>query len=573
MASYLQQLDDWVFNDQKTVTYTYLSNNLQVPADIAKRMLYHFSIERPGKAFSTYCISGLRKIDGFDKENHCFALCNQETRDTTKQKFNEITSEHVYAVSPQPLTPKNRNTVLVEADNQQWNAALGDRTEKAETLVRQNSGSSVLNSKVKVASKLNKSAAPASAKVQPAVVRTSSAPSPTTSAAREKDKSPAKRLKRSPSATSLFSSGGGTAASTATVEKGKDNKVPTSPAKSTAKRGIGAMFAAADKRAVNAGLPKKKKKPGIGEMFASRKPAAVDTDKAKPRKTTKKKTKAAKKSGAGPKGPKTDDTTANTAPAPAPVKRKARAITSDSESDNEDAVKPTSTKSNTSKAKAIANATTSANDINLVSSDSDEDIEQSAGDKASPAAKKTKPAQTRKGKGKGKGKKKMSGVRELDPAEVAKLERARNKSTSPAFDTRTEEDLERERAERKRQQEEERLAEEREREQEAPAKGSLSAMFKAQAKSLPKARPPKRKRLKEITRTTDDGFLVVEQVWVEESGDEEDEAPPAKKADRSSAPKKKAAPASQGGKAKVKPKVKPKGGKQASMMSFFGKKK
>jgi len=134
----------------------------------------------------------------------------------------------------------------------------------------------------------------------------------------------------------------------------------------------------------------------------------------------------------------------------------------------------------------------------------------------------------------------------------------------PAFDTRTEEDLERERLERRRQRELEEadMAAERE----LTAHGRIGAMFKVQAATRPVIKKQKRKRLQEITRTSEDGFLVVEKVWVDCSDEEQAPSP-------ASLPKKTAKKSklisSESSKPRKKVRKEEKKGKQSSMMSFF----
>ena len=88
-------------------------------------------------------------------------------------------------------------------------------------------------------------------------------------------------------------------------------------------------------------------------------------------------------------------------------------------------------------------------------------------------------------------------------------------------------DLERERQARKEERERERVL--REEEEKAARVGKIGAMFMNQAASRPKAKT-KRKKLVERTRTSDDGYLVVEKVWVDCSDDEENAEPPQKPA-------------------------------------------
>eukprot|EP00968_Pinguiococcus_pyrenoidosus_P007334 scaffold489_cov259-Pinguiococcus_pyrenoidosus.AAC.12 len=40
---YLEDLDFWVSQEKRTVTYRWLSAELRVPCDTAKRMLFHYA--------------------------------------------------------------------------------------------------------------------------------------------------------------------------------------------------------------------------------------------------------------------------------------------------------------------------------------------------------------------------------------------------------------------------------------------------------------------------------------------------------------------------------------------------
>eukprot|EP00750_Incisomonas_marina_P026996 INCI6071.1.p2 GENE.INCI6071.1~~INCI6071.1.p2 ORF type:complete len:563 (-),score=168.15 INCI6071.1:2269-3957(-) len=560
-SSYLQKLDDWVFNDQKTITYTHLCNDLQVPADIAKRMLYHFCMERPGKAHSTFCISGLRKQDGFEKENLCFSLCSNDALEETKSKFKQVVSVHVYGVSPHPLTKKNRSAALVAEDNASWSAAIADRSAESNTLVRQNSGSNIVNKTVKVAEKLSRSA-PLAPRVQPGVVRTASAPG----AMQETDTSPTKKVKRSSSTTAVPSSKG--------------------------KRNIGAMFAAADARAEAAGGKKKKSKPSIGELFAARKSAAASKPTAKAAKASKPKKQTGPKAKGSAEATKAKSASAKPSASKkaAPKKRKKAVIEDSSDDEDGDVSEPTPGAAAPAKRKISSTASNSeSGTIDLA----EEEEKADAAPKQKRTRKKSSPSKqaqqeesaeksTKQKKKPSPKKRQPKGLRELDSSEVFQLEmQAKEREGAfdgPAFDNRTEADLEKERQLRKQQQEEE-AQQQNLAEFDGPAKGTLGAMFKVQASQQAKKKK-KKKRLEERTKTTPDGFLLVEKVWVEYTDDEEEEddasksaLAASKKANREDAAvkttqKKKAAAAT---KAKAKA-SKDKGGKQRSMMSFFAKK-
>jgi DNA polymerase delta subunit 3 len=97
---YLDNLQEFVQDESRIVTYKWLSRKLDVPTDAAKRMLYAYvehcqssSIPRPTVI---YAVTGLIHSD--KGKCHCVTLVREEELEDTKKNFISVRCVHIYSI-------------------------------------------------------------------------------------------------------------------------------------------------------------------------------------------------------------------------------------------------------------------------------------------------------------------------------------------------------------------------------------------------------------------------------------------------------------------------------------------
>jgi len=102
-SMYLENLDEFINDEGKIVTYKWLSLTLDVPANVAKQMLYHFVEKQRNKDNDslnvTYLLSGLAAADGEQGKVHKVMVVREENLEVVKRTLKEIISVHVYSVA------------------------------------------------------------------------------------------------------------------------------------------------------------------------------------------------------------------------------------------------------------------------------------------------------------------------------------------------------------------------------------------------------------------------------------------------------------------------------------------
>lgn len=95
MDHYLEILNGYVYDDDKVVTYKWLSKELEVHVNIAKQVLWEFwqKHQEEDNITSTVMLIGYLKSGGMRVE-----VVKQSNLDTAKDKFNKIISEHLYSI-------------------------------------------------------------------------------------------------------------------------------------------------------------------------------------------------------------------------------------------------------------------------------------------------------------------------------------------------------------------------------------------------------------------------------------------------------------------------------------------
>lgn len=119
---YMENLEEWVLEEDKVVTYKYLSKNLKVHVNVAKQMLFNFVQGQKNKLGVVYLVSGLVKSDHGDDSadigtQQKVVLVKEADLEKVKSKFSEVLSQHIYSV--QKTSESVNVTSLFGADKQE----------------------------------------------------------------------------------------------------------------------------------------------------------------------------------------------------------------------------------------------------------------------------------------------------------------------------------------------------------------------------------------------------------------------------------------------------------------------
>ncbi|XP_015755735.1 PREDICTED: DNA polymerase delta subunit 3-like [Acropora digitifera] len=126
---YLENLDEFVNDEDKIVTYKWLSRTLSVPANKAKHMLYAFvQKQRASNSLHelniTYFIGGRCVAD--EDTVHKFFIIHEKDLEESKKTFSVVTSLHIYSVQRCKLKDSN-SLYTVDYDIQQKYKSEGNR--------------------------------------------------------------------------------------------------------------------------------------------------------------------------------------------------------------------------------------------------------------------------------------------------------------------------------------------------------------------------------------------------------------------------------------------------------------
>ncbi|PNF25573.1 hypothetical protein B7P43_G03826 [Cryptotermes secundus] len=98
---YLQNIEEYVMDEDKIVTYKWLSKNLDIHVNTAKQLLYTFATEQKDDVHLTYLVGGVL-CDGTGCK---IQIVRQEDLEKAKAEFKALTSEHVYSVQKARTLP------------------------------------------------------------------------------------------------------------------------------------------------------------------------------------------------------------------------------------------------------------------------------------------------------------------------------------------------------------------------------------------------------------------------------------------------------------------------------------
>jgi DNA polymerase delta subunit 3 len=98
---YLQNVEEYVMDEDKIVTYKWLSKNLGIHVNTAKQLLYTFATEQKNNVHITYLVGGFLS----DGTGCKIQIVPEEDLIRVKAKFKTLTSEHVYSVQKTKALP------------------------------------------------------------------------------------------------------------------------------------------------------------------------------------------------------------------------------------------------------------------------------------------------------------------------------------------------------------------------------------------------------------------------------------------------------------------------------------
>ena len=98
----MEDLQGFVFDESKCVTYKWLSTTLGVSADVSKRMLFEFVQANADKVSATYLVSGT-VADGQYQRRRLQLVSQDKFKDLAKSgQFADISGAHVFSVAVNP---------------------------------------------------------------------------------------------------------------------------------------------------------------------------------------------------------------------------------------------------------------------------------------------------------------------------------------------------------------------------------------------------------------------------------------------------------------------------------------
>ena len=121
--SYLENIEEYVQDEERIVTYKLLSRKLDVPVNTAKHMLYAYAVncKVADPIHVTYFVSGMVGSNG--DTHHEVCIVNESSLEETKQRFSQLFSIHVYSVQKAYL---KYSGVLFAADYDVAKEHIGD---------------------------------------------------------------------------------------------------------------------------------------------------------------------------------------------------------------------------------------------------------------------------------------------------------------------------------------------------------------------------------------------------------------------------------------------------------------
>jgi len=94
---YMENLSEWLFEEERVVTYKYLARSLKLHVNVAKQMLFNFRTENEDKLATVFLLSGLVNEDGgqFTKVS---LVKDGEELDAMEKQMTKLFSKHIYSL-------------------------------------------------------------------------------------------------------------------------------------------------------------------------------------------------------------------------------------------------------------------------------------------------------------------------------------------------------------------------------------------------------------------------------------------------------------------------------------------
>ncbi|KAK6195520.1 hypothetical protein SNE40_000932 [Patella caerulea] len=108
---FMENLDEFIYDENKIVTYKWLSNTLQIHVNLAKRLLFMFIQQERNKKDKdglkvTYFVAGL-SIDSNGVKKHLCSVVSEKDLNVVRSKLSPVTSCHIYSVHKVKLKDTN----------------------------------------------------------------------------------------------------------------------------------------------------------------------------------------------------------------------------------------------------------------------------------------------------------------------------------------------------------------------------------------------------------------------------------------------------------------------------------
>lgn len=115
---YMQNLQDYIFDESKIVTYKWLSNNLSIHINAAKLLIDKFLSEQKSKNsdvcfVKTFYVSGILK----DDKGMVSTVVKEENLTSFKEKLQTVLSEHVYSIHKN-TSSTDSNTLFLAGEHE-----------------------------------------------------------------------------------------------------------------------------------------------------------------------------------------------------------------------------------------------------------------------------------------------------------------------------------------------------------------------------------------------------------------------------------------------------------------------
>lgn len=109
---FLQNIEEYVMDEDKIVTYKWLSKNFSIHVNTAKQLLYSFASSQKDKVHLTYLIGGFLK----NSVGCSVQIVREDDVDKIKSEFKLVTSEHIYSVQKAKALPDLNILYTVDVD-------------------------------------------------------------------------------------------------------------------------------------------------------------------------------------------------------------------------------------------------------------------------------------------------------------------------------------------------------------------------------------------------------------------------------------------------------------------------